>query len=77
MHHNILPLISQYIFSLLVFAATNKNQFQMNSEIRNINTKNNSDSHELFLHLTSYQKSPSYMSFKVYNSLPPEIKDVL
>jgi len=30
---NILPLISQYIFSLLLFVVNNKNQFQMNSEL--------------------------------------------
>ena len=56
--------------------ATNKNQFQLISEIHNINTKNNSDFHQPLLHLTLYQKGPSFMGIKVYNSLPPEIKDM-
>jgi len=48
----------------------------MNSEIHNINSKNNSDFYQPLLHLTIYQKGPSYMGIKVYNSLPPEIKDM-
>ena len=35
----ILPLTSQYIFSLLLFVANNRALFQMNSEIHNINTR--------------------------------------
>jgi len=34
----ILPLPSQYILSLLLFVIRNKNQFQINSEIHQINT---------------------------------------
>jgi hypothetical protein len=39
---NILPLISQYISSLLLFVVNNKNKFRMNSEIHSVNTRNNS-----------------------------------
>ena len=38
----ILPLMSQYIFSLLLFIVNNKALFQINSEIHSINTRNNS-----------------------------------
>ena len=38
----ILPLMSQYIFSLLLFNVNNKGLFQINSEIHSINTRNNS-----------------------------------
>jgi len=49
----------------------------MHSEIHNINTRNNSDFYEPLSHyLTIYQKGPFYMGIKVYNSLPPEIKDL-
>ena len=53
----------------------NENQFQVNFEIHNINTRNNSDFYQPLSHLTIYQKGPFYMGIKVYNSLPPEIKD--
>jgi hypothetical protein len=36
-----LPLTSQYIFSLALFVANNNNLFKENSEVRNIKTKNN------------------------------------
>ena len=36
-HLRILPLQSQYIFSLLIFIADNKNLFHVNSEIHSIN----------------------------------------
>ena len=73
---NILPLISQYIFSILLFVVNNENQFQMNSEIHNISTRNNSDFYQPLSHLTIYKKGPFYMGIKVYDSLPPEIWDL-
>ena len=52
----------------------NNNQFWMNSEIHNINTRNSSDFYQPLSHLTIYEKGSFYMSTKVYNSLPPEMK---
>ena len=49
---NILPLISQYIFSLLLFVVNNKNQCYMTFEIHNINTRNISDLYQPLSHLT-------------------------
>ena len=37
----ILPLTSQYIFSLAPFVANNKILFKENSEVHNIKTRNN------------------------------------
>ena len=48
----------------------------MNPEIHNIKTRKNSDFYQPLSHLTIYQKGPFYMGIKVYNSLPPEIKDL-
>jgi len=70
---NIIPLISQYIFSLLLFKVNNKNQFQINSEIHSINTRSNSDFYQLLSHLTIYSKGNFCRGIKVHNSLPPEI----
>jgi hypothetical protein len=55
---NILPLISQSIFSLLLFVVKNKNTFRMNSEIHSINARNNSDFYHLLSHLTIIKKVP-------------------
>ena len=72
----ILPLVPQYTFSLLFFMVNNKNQFQMNSEIYNVNNRNNSNFYQPLTHLTIYQKDPFYMGIKVHNSQPHEIKDL-
>ena len=55
---NILPLISQYVISLLLFMVNNSSQFWVNSEICNINTRNNSDFYQPLSHLTIYQNVP-------------------
>jgi len=73
---NILPLIPQYIFSLLLFVVNNEKQFWMNSEIHNSNTRNNSYFYQPLSHLAVYHKGPFYMGIEVYNSLSPEIKDL-
>jgi len=39
----ILPLKSQYIFPLLLVVAKNRDLYESNSEIHNINTRFNSD----------------------------------
>jgi hypothetical protein len=70
---NILPLISQYIFSIPFFVVNNKNQFWVISEIH-VTSRNNSNFYQPLSHLTTYQKGPFYMVIKAYDSLPPEIK---
>jgi len=69
-------MISQYIFSRLLFVVNNKNKLRMNFEIYSINTRNNSYFRQCLSYLTIYHKGPFYMGIKVYNSLPPEIKDL-
>jgi len=57
---NILPLVSQYTFSLLFFVVNNKNQFQMNFEIHNIKNRNNSNFYQPLSHLTISKRSLLY-----------------
>jgi hypothetical protein len=52
----ILPLKSQYIFSLLLFVAENRELYESNSEIHNINTRFSSDLHTPTANLTTFQK---------------------
>ena len=71
---NIILLISQHIFSIVLFVVNNKNQFRMNSEIHSINTMNNSNFHQILSHLTIYQKGPFVCILRYITFLPPDIK---
>jgi hypothetical protein len=52
----ILPLMSQYILPFVKFIFKNKNQFTLNSEIRNINTGQHTNLHQPTSNLTGYQQ---------------------
>jgi len=56
----ILPLISQYIFSLKLFVAKNRDLYESNSEIHNINTRFSSDLQTPNANLTTFQKDPLF-----------------
>jgi hypothetical protein len=71
----VLPLKSQYIYSLSLFVINNKYYFEVNSEIHNINTRTKFNLHLPLSHLSIYQKG-TYMGIKVFNSLPAPIKDL-
>ena len=71
----ILPLKSQYIFSLLLFVAKNRDLYESNSEIHNIYTRFSSDLHTPTANLTTFQKGPYYFGIKVFNHLPTSIKN--
>jgi hypothetical protein len=53
---DILPVQSQYILSIHLFVAKNKNQFISNSQVHKINTRQTSDLHIPIANLTTYQK---------------------
>ena len=65
----ILPLKSQYIFSLLLFVVKNRYLYESNSEIHNINTRFSSDLHTPTVNLTTFQNIPFYFGIKVFNYL--------
>jgi len=69
-----LALKSQYMFSLLLFVAENRDLYESNSEIHNINTRFSSDLHTPTANLTTFQKGPFYFGIKVFNYLPTSIK---
>ena len=60
----ILPLKSQYIFSLLLFVAKNRDLYELNSEIHNINTRFSSDLHTATANLKTFQKIPFILESK-------------
>jgi hypothetical protein len=73
----ILPLPSQYIFSLLMFMIRNRNQFFVNSEVHHINTRRHVNFHHPSVNVAKYQKGVYYLGVKVFNALPFDIKTEL
>jgi hypothetical protein len=72
----ILPLQSQYILSLLLLVTDNKDHFQRNFEVYQINTRNKSSLHQPPSKLTVYQRGTYCTGIRVFNSLPPQIREV-
>ena len=52
-----IPLQSQYILSLLLFAVNDKEQYKLHSEIQSIKTRQISNLHQTLSNLAPYQKS--------------------
>ena len=72
----ILSLMSQYILSLMMFIIKNKNQFTVNSEIHNVNTRQHTNLHQPTSNLTGYQQGIYCSGVRIYNKLPPHIKQL-
>ena len=72
---NILPVQSQYIYSILLFVTKNKDQFLTNSQVNKISTRQTFDLYVPTANLTIYQKGVYYSGIKIYNHLPTAIKD--
>jgi len=72
----ILPFASQYILLLMLFIVNNKNLFTLNSENHTKGTRQNNNFYQPITNLTVYQKGVHYMGIKIFNSLPPHIKDL-
>ena len=72
----ILPLMSQYILSLVMFIIKNENQFTVNSEILNIKTRQHTNLHQHTLNLAGYQQGVYYRGVRPYNNLPSDIKQL-
>jgi len=70
----ILPLKSQYIFSLLLFVAKNRDLYESNSEIHYVNIRFSSDLRTATANLTTFQKGPFYFGIKIFNHLHTSIK---
>jgi len=71
----ILPLASQYIFSLLLFVVKNRNYLTSNSVICDSNTRHRNDLHLPQATLTMYQKGVYYLGVKVLHSHSRALKD--
>ena len=72
----ILPLYSQYIFSISTFVVKNKHLFHTNNQTHNIHTRYKTNLHPPTANLTKFQKAVHYSAIKIFNNLPHEIKDL-
>jgi len=70
---NFTTKITIYFF-LLLFVAKNRDSYESNSEIHNINTRFSCDLHTPTANLTNFQKGPFYFGIKVFKYLPTDIK---
>jgi hypothetical protein len=72
---NILPIYSQYTFSLTAFVVKNINAFKSNTAIRSINNRQGSDLHPP-TNLTKAQEAAYYSGIKIFSNLPLNIKQL-
>jgi hypothetical protein len=73
---DILPLHSQYIFSLLLFVVKNADMLKPSSEVHTVDTQHGSDLHPPLTNLTKLQKGVFYSGIKIFNCLPQNIKNL-
>jgi hypothetical protein len=72
----ILPLYSQYIFSLSIFVIKNKHLFFTNCQIHGVHTRFKTKLRPPIANSTKFQKGVYYSGIKVFNNLPHNIKDL-
>jgi hypothetical protein len=74
----ILPLQSQYIYSLLSYMVNNMDSYQFIFDIHNRNTRQgyNFNLHQPSAHRSLYLKGAYYMGIRVFNNLPVSIKQL-
>jgi hypothetical protein len=72
----ILPLYSQYIFSLLTYVIKNKHLFSTNYQTHSVHTRYKTNLHLPIANLTNFQKGAYYSGIKIFNNLPHNIKDL-
>jgi len=72
----ILPLYSQYIFSLSIFVIKHKHLNNTNNQIHRVHTRFKTNLHPLIANLTKFQKGVYHSGLKTFNNLPHDIKDL-
>jgi hypothetical protein len=73
----ILPLKSQYIFSILLFVLKNRSFFITNYDRHNVQTRHCINLYFPTSSLTLYQNGVYYTGIKIFNKLPSELKELV
>ena len=72
----LLPLYSQYIFSISIFVMKNKHFFYTNNQIQLIHTRFKTNLHPPTANLTKFQKGAYYSAINLFSNLLHNIKDL-
>jgi len=72
----ILPLYSQYIFSLLIFVTKNKHLLPTNYQIHSFHTRFKTNLHPPIANFTKFQRGVYYSRIRIFNKLPHNIKEL-
>jgi hypothetical protein len=59
-----------------IHVVENLDNFQRNTDVHNLNTRRKYDLHMPNMNLTCYQKGVYYTGIKLFNNLPPTIKNL-
>jgi hypothetical protein len=71
---NILPLRSQYIFSLMMFVVKNRGLFNINKDCHEVETRQLMNIHIYQVNIAKYGNGVYNMAARIYNRLPNELK---
>jgi hypothetical protein len=71
---NILPLRSQYIYSLMMFVTKNREIFDTNRDCYEIDTRQNMNIHMYQVNLAKYGNGVHHMDVRIYNGFPNKLK---
>jgi len=66
----ILPFVSQYIFSLMLFVVKNKNPFILNSEYHTKSIRQFNNFCQPITNLAIYQRGVYYMGIRIFSNFP-------
>jgi hypothetical protein len=69
----ILTVPCLYIYALMMFVVKNRNIYQTNNFIHNLNTRQQEKLHVSSVRLSSIQRGVHYSSIRIYNNLPQSI----
>jgi hypothetical protein len=72
----ILPLYSQYLYSLIIFVAKNRDLFKANTDFHSISTRHKNDLHLPSAKLKVFQRGVYFSGIKAYNHLPINIEEL-
>jgi hypothetical protein len=71
---NILPMYSQYMYSLILFVVNNEDQYKSNHGIHCFNTRQSASLNLSTSRLTVFHTGPYYSGIRAYNHIPPSVK---
>ena len=70
----LLPLQSQYMFSLMIFVSKNRELFAINANVHNFPRRSHNDLHLPKANLPVFQKGVYFSCVKIFNNLPADLK---